>query len=66
MPDNTRVMLRGRGLTTAKCGEEVSFTIDGSQAGTGTPTVQIFSPTSEIDVALQHLGMLNSTLLDYT
>ena len=49
-------MLRGRGLTSAKCGEEVSFTIDGSQAGTGTPKVQLFSPTSELNVMLQHLG----------
>lgn len=54
--DSTRVMLRGRGLTTAKCGEEASFTIDGSQAGSGTPKVQLFSPTNEIDVTLQHLG----------
>ncbi|KAL7301856.1 hypothetical protein TKK_0005461 [Trichogramma kaykai] len=53
---DSRVMLRGRGLTSAKCGEQVSFTIDGSQAGSGTPQVQIFSPTSEIDVVLQHLG----------
>lgn len=54
--DTSRVMLRGRGLTAAKCGEQVSFTIDGSQAGTGTPQVQIFSPTNEVDVSLQHLG----------
>ncbi|XP_016842924.1 filamin-A isoform X2 [Nasonia vitripennis] len=54
--DTSRVMLRGRGLTAAKCGEQVSFTIDGSQAGTGTPQVQIFSPTSEVDVSIQHLG----------
>jgi hypothetical protein len=54
--DSSRVMLRGRGLTAAKCGEQVSFTIDGSQAGTGTPQVQIFSPTNEVDVVLQHLG----------
>ncbi|XP_015587386.1 filamin-A isoform X2 [Cephus cinctus] len=54
--DTSRVMLRGRGLTTAKCGEEVSFTIDGSQAGNGTPKVQLFSPTTEINVMLQHLG----------
>ncbi|XP_043285268.1 filamin-B [Venturia canescens] len=54
--DTSRVMLRGRGLTTAKCGEEVSFTIDGSQAGNGTPKVQLFSPTTEINVNLQHLG----------
>ncbi|XP_011501590.1 PREDICTED: filamin-A [Ceratosolen solmsi marchali] len=54
--DSSRVMLRGRGLTSAKCGEQVSFTIDGSQAGTGTPQVQIFSPTTEVDVVLQHLG----------
>ena len=54
--DTSRVMLRGRGLTSAKCGEQVSFTIDGSQAGSGTPQVQIFSPTSEVNVVLQHLG----------
>ncbi|XP_043521085.1 filamin-A isoform X2 [Frieseomelitta varia] len=54
--DTSRVLLRGRGLTSAKCGEEVSFTIDGSQAGTGTPKVQLFSPTSELSVMLQHLG----------
>ncbi|KOC70769.1 Filamin-A [Habropoda laboriosa] len=54
--DTSRVLLRGRGLTTAKCGEEVSFTIDGSQAGTGTPKVQLFSPTNELNVVLQHLG----------
>lgn len=49
-------MLRGRGLTSAKCGEEVSFTIDGSQAGSGTPKVQLFSPTNEVNVNVQHLG----------
>ncbi|XP_008544602.1 filamin-A [Microplitis demolitor] len=54
--DTSRVMLRGRGLTSAKVGEEVSFTIDGSQAGAGTPKVQLFSPTTEINVMLQHLG----------
>lgn len=50
------MLLKGRGLTSAKCGEEVSFTIDGSQAGNGTPKVQLFSPTSELNVMLQHLG----------
>ncbi|XP_014219845.1 filamin-A isoform X2 [Copidosoma floridanum] len=54
--DSSRVVLRGKGLTAAKCGEQVSFTIDGSQAGAGTPQVQIFSPTREVDVVLQHLG----------
>ncbi|KAK0093329.1 hypothetical protein PV326_013803, partial [Microctonus aethiopoides] len=54
--DTTRVMLRGRGLTAARVGEEVSFTIDGSQAGSGTPKVQLFSPTTEINVVVQHLG----------
>ncbi|XP_043676744.1 filamin-A isoform X1 [Vespula pensylvanica] len=54
--DTSRVLLRGRGLTSAKCGEEVSFIIDGSQAGNGTPKVQLFSPTSELNVMLQHLG----------
>nr|XP_034189515.1 filamin-A isoform X2 [Osmia lignaria] len=56
MQDTSRVLLRGRGLTSAKCGEEVSFTIDGSQAGSGTPKVQLFSPTNELNVMLQHLG----------
>ena len=56
MQDTSRVLLKGRGLTSAKCGEEVSFTIDGSQAGNGTPKVQLFSPTSELNVMLQHLG----------
>lgn len=51
--------MRGRGLTSAKCGEEVSFIIDGSQAGNGTPKVQLFSPTSELNVMLQHLGERN-------
>lgn len=50
------MLLKGRGLTSAKCGEEVSFTIDGSQAGNGTPKVQLFSPTNELNVMLQHLG----------
>ncbi|KAK0179966.1 hypothetical protein PV327_005658 [Microctonus hyperodae] len=54
--DTSRVMLRGRGLTAARVGEEVSFTIDGSQAGSGTPKVQLFSPTTEINVVVQHLG----------
>ncbi|XP_063983805.1 filamin-C isoform X1 [Diachasmimorpha longicaudata] len=54
--DTSRVMLRGRGLTSAKVGEEVSFTIDGSQAGSGIPKVQLFSPTNEVNVLLQHLG----------
>ncbi|XP_050456276.1 filamin-A isoform X1 [Cataglyphis hispanica] len=56
MQDSSRVLLKGRGLTSAKCGEEVSFTIDGSQAGNGTPKVQLFSPTNELNVMLQHLG----------
>jgi len=55
------VLLKGRGLTSAKCGEEVSFTIDGSQAGNGTPKVQLFSPTSELNVMLQHLGKKKKT-----
>ncbi|XP_026826378.1 filamin-A isoform X2 [Ooceraea biroi] len=54
--DTSRVLLKGRGLTSAKCGEEVSFTIDGSQAGNGIPKVQLFSPTNELNVLLQHLG----------
>lgn len=60
MQDTSRVLLKGRGLTSAKCGEEVSFTIDGSQAGNGTPKVQLFSPTSELNVMLQHLGKKNN------
>lgn len=59
------MMLRGRGLTAAKCGEQVSFTIDGSQAGTGTPHVQIFSPTSEVDVVLQHLGKFQPCVFEF-
>ncbi|XP_046603545.1 filamin-A [Neodiprion virginianus] len=54
--DTSRVILTGRGLAAAKCGEEASFTIDGSQAGNGTPKVQLLSPTNEITVMLQHLG----------
>lgn len=30
-----RVVLTGRGLAGARCGEEADFTIDGSQAGPG-------------------------------
>ena len=54
------MLLRGKGLTQAKCGEQTNFTIDGSQAGTGTPQVQIFSPTSEVDVVLTHLGKIDA------
>lgn len=35
IPDHTRVVLRGFGLTGAKVGEEAEFIIDGSEAGPG-------------------------------
>jgi filamin len=38
--DHNRVVLRGHGLATAKCGEEAEFIIDGSAVGSGAPEVR--------------------------
>ncbi|XP_076033181.1 filamin-A-like isoform X8 [Oratosquilla oratoria] len=50
--DHTRVTLRGHGLTTARCGEEAEFVIDGSEAGPGCPDVTMAGTKNDIMVTL--------------
>ena len=51
-----RVSLSGRGLAAAKAGEEAEFSIDGTQAGPGTPEVAMTGPKGDVKVTLQPLG----------
>lgn len=51
-----RVVLTGRGLTSAKCHQEAEFTIDGSQAGPGVPEVSLTGSKQDIKVSLDNVG----------
>lgn len=51
-----RVVLTGRGLAAAKCHQEAEFTIDGSQAGPGSPEVSITGMKTEVAVQLHPMG----------
>ncbi|XP_049948482.1 filamin-A [Schistocerca serialis cubense] len=59
MSGPVRVVLTGKGLAGARCGEEAEFTIDGSQAGPGLPEVTLTGMKADVKVQLQNLG--NST-----
>ncbi|GBN87324.1 Filamin-A [Araneus ventricosus] len=56
IPDHTRVVLRGHGLTGAKVGEEAEFTIDGSEAGPGSPEVTLGGVKADIPVQIVPIG----------
>lgn len=51
-----RVVLTGRGLAAAKCHQEAEFTIDGSQAGPGSPEVSLTGSKQDIKVTLDSVG----------
>ncbi|XP_046393064.1 filamin-A isoform X2 [Ischnura elegans] len=51
-----RVVLTGRGLAGARCGEEAEFVIDGSRAGPGRPEVSLTGMKSDVPVRLTSLG----------
>lgn len=51
-----RVILTGKGLASATCGQQAEFTIDGSQAGPGIPEVTLTGVKHDIDVSLQMVG----------
>lgn len=54
--DHTRVTLRGHGLTTARCGEQAEFIIDGSSAGPGAPDVTMSGTKTDVFVSLGDQG----------
>ncbi|XP_042865445.1 filamin-A-like isoform X5 [Penaeus japonicus] len=54
--DHTRVTLQGHGLTTARCGDQSEFIIDGSAAGPGAPDVTMSGTKADITVSLTHQG----------
>jgi len=54
--DSSRVVLRGHGLASARCGQEAEFTIDGSQAGPGAPEVTMSGVKADINVHLHPSG----------
>ncbi|KAK3891382.1 hypothetical protein Pcinc_004729 [Petrolisthes cinctipes] len=54
--DHTRVTLRGHGLTTARCGEQAEFIIDGSSAGPGAPDVTMSGTKTDVFVSLGDEG----------
>lgn len=56
VPDHTRVVLRGHGLTGAKVGSEAEFVIDGSDAGPGSPEVSLSGVKADIPVQLVPQG----------
>ena len=54
--DHTRVTLRGHGLTSARCGDNAEFIIDGSNAGPGSPDVTINGTKADIAVDVKAEG----------
>ncbi|XP_066943284.1 filamin-A isoform X1 [Macrobrachium rosenbergii] len=54
--DHTRVTLKGHGITTARCGEQSEFIIDGSAAGPGAPDVTMSGTKADVSVSLTHQG----------
>ncbi|XP_071442492.1 filamin-C isoform X2 [Hetaerina americana] len=51
-----RVVLTGRGLAGAQCGEESEFIIDGSRAGPGRPEVSLTGMKSDVPVRVTNMG----------
>lgn len=54
--DHTRVTLRGHGLTSARCGDNAEFIIDGSNAGPGSPDVTMSGTKADIAVDVKAEG----------
>ena len=54
--DYTRVTLRGHGLTSARCGDNAEFIIDGSNAGPGSPDVTIHGTNASVNVDVKSEG----------
>ena len=54
--DYTRVTLRGHGLTSARCGDNAEFIIDGSNAGPGSPDVTIHGTNASLSVDVKAEG----------
>uniref|UniRef100_T1J4U2 Calponin-homology (CH) domain-containing protein n=1 Tax=Strigamia maritima TaxID=126957 RepID=T1J4U2_STRMM len=54
--DHTRVILRGHGLASAHVGKEAEITIDGKDAGPGSPEVSLTGVNADIHVHVNHLG----------
>ncbi|XP_068231445.1 filamin-A isoform X3 [Palaemon carinicauda] len=54
--DHTRVTLKGHGITTARCGEQSEFIIDGSAAGPGAPDVTMSGTKADVSVSLTQQG----------
>ena len=51
-----RVVLTGKGLLSAVCGEETYFVIDGSEGGSGEPVVSLSGLDSTIPVSCRQVG----------
>ena len=51
-----RVVLTGKGLLRASCGEETVFVIDGSEGGDGEPVVSLSGLDSAITVSCRAVG----------
>merc|ERR1719445_2522459 len=51
-----RVVLTGKGLLSAVCGEETYFVIDGSEGGSGEPVVSLSGLDSSIPVSCRQVG----------
>ena len=51
-----RVVLTGKGLLSAVCGEESYFVIDGSEGGSGEPVVSLSGLDSTIPVSCRQVG----------
>ena len=51
-----RVVLTGKGLLSAVCGEESYFVIDGSEGGSGEPVVSLSGLDSSIPVSCRQVG----------
>ena len=51
-----RVVLTGKGLLRASCGEEALFIIDGSEGGDGEPVVSLSGLDSAIPVSCRAVG----------
>ena len=55
-PGSGRVVLTGKGLLSAVCGEESYFIIDGSEGGSGDPVVSMSGLDSTIPVLCRQVG----------
>lgn len=51
--DHTKVVLSGRGLKEARVKEEAAFLLDGSQAGSGRPSIKMVSSADQGNVLVE-------------